>query len=201
MIITTTTKKYKDLSDQLVESIPEGHEVRLYTHPMEKEAVFGTKEFREICFFKFNCVLNAMIETEDESILMYIDGDVKLLTDPSYFISQLRDEDMKFQREADDTACAGFFVVRVTPETKQFLVDVMQYKDRLPNDQLALNLLLPGSKIKYSYFSDSDVYSYGLASGGKVWKGEDFGLPEDMKAFHANYCIGIEDKKKLLDKI
>ena len=90
----------------------------------------------------------------------------------------------------------GFFVVKVNDKTKQVIRETIAgMVDNTRNYQEVFNVVAKG--LKTAFFDVNDVWNYGVV--GDLWNGQDFDLPKDIKAFHANYTVGIDNKVKLLN--
>jgi hypothetical protein len=198
-ILTITSPAYLDITEKLIKQ----SKFPIMAEKVEQigDPNFGTPDFNRTMLLKVKSIIEHLKET---NILFFIDSDVLLFEDPSYFVNKLGDKDMMFQREPDNTVCTGFFVAKNNEKVLDLFNEVLTVMEENPtmfNEQQVINLLIKGTTINYGVFDDKDVYSYGLATGGKVWKGEelDIEIPKDIKAFHANYTIGLENKKRLLD--
>lgn len=204
MILTVNSKEYSDITDRFLNSIQETKhtgDVKVVNSKIDK-AEFGTKAFQEITFEKIKIILDTLKQMSPYSVLLYADADVLFFKDPDYFIEHLGSYDIKFQREPNNTACAGFMVMMNSPKIQKMFKEVLRKKYKCSNDQIALNVygLDEIRDLRWTFFSDLEVFSYGLAKGGKVWNGEEFDISK-CYAFHANYTIGLDNKRKLLDYV
>ena len=139
--------------------------------------------------------------------------------------------DMAIQRNnLNGGLCAGFMAIQGNDRTLrlwQWIRDQMvcqaENTDGIPiNDQallcqsLIVNARFPWlpqalktsmsrrgwnpCQIRWDYLPDR-FFGYGLVKR-KIWKrGERFAVPKDIAVFHANYVVGVEDKKAILDYV
>jgi len=135
----------------------------------------------------------------DDEVLLYCDSDVLLLEDPQWFADQIGDNDFVFQSDKG-TACMGFFVVKVNDKTKAVIQEsINAMQDNSMNYQEVFNIVSKRHNLKTAFFDNKDVWNYGVI--GDLWTGQDFEIPKGLKAFHANYTIGIPNKVVLLNRV
>lgn len=102
--------------------------------------------------------------------------------------------------------CAGFFVMRGNEKTLQLIdlaIDQM-VNHGVEDDQTAMQRILTQSTVFDWDLLPSDQFPNGrrvTASGGLFAPGEEILLPDSMLLFHANCCIGLEDKYAFLDQV
>lgn len=172
---------------------------KILTLVTDTYANYGTQDFNTHMFYRTECLLN---ELKLGNTVFQIDSDVVLFKDHDYFYEKLGDHDMIAQQECTGDLCTGFFICKSNPVTISFWETVLdRMKNGTPNDEIASNVVLKeGFKIDIEWFSHTDIMSYGVISGGHVWNGEDFEMPSDINAFHANYTVGLSNKAILLEK-
>tara|TARA_R100000008_G_C3582253_1_gene169379 strand:+ start:367 stop:1026 length:660 start_codon:yes stop_codon:yes gene_type:complete len=119
-------------------------------------------------------------------------------------IEELVDADIALQNDLT-VCCAGFFVARSNDKTLKLFKTVLENLDAFEDDQVALNYYLPTVTARVL---SHEFYSIGLATGGRPYPGpySDADLLHhigevNIRAFHANYTKGVENKIKLLNLI
>lgn len=192
--ITTISEGYKEICDLTNPYMPKD----LIRKQIDKKefANFGTKDFNWFCHQMLKNILDEIKKMEHEDIIFQIDSDVIINSPIEWFEEQMKDNDMMFQNDGG-TPCLGFFMVRVNDKTLKVMQEVYDNQTEYENFQETFNRLT--FDIKYDMFDTKDVWNYGVLNKG-IWSGEDFTFPEGIKAFHANFTIGLENKKKLLNK-
>ncbi len=188
---------YKDYLKPSVDTINE------YDLIPEKYEQIGGGNFmdngwKDSMFKKLEFILQTIKECWGECFV-FADADVIFL-DKS--IEQLKyelgDYDAAFQRDIDDL-CAGFFIMRANNSSLHFIEECMRKYDEYPEDQTAMRL--NNDLIKYKLLSN-DIFNISMINGGKVWDGELFSnIPKNIKAFHANWSIGVKAKIDLFNII
>jgi hypothetical protein len=160
---------------------------------------FGTKEWNLITKKVVEQILSIMKDMKLGDLLMYVDSDILMFDDAEWFKGQLKDSDFIFQYETGFGPNFGFFVVRVSPETIALLEKTYNLTNEGTNSQVAFLNAMADTKLKISYFDTKDVWNVAVQNGGAVWNpGDHIDWPPTMKAFHANFTIGKENKIKLL---
>jgi hypothetical protein len=171
----------------------------LSTDP-EQPNHFGTRNWNLICKEVAQKIVDTMKSMETGDVLLYSDADVLFLEQPKWFTDRLGDADMRFQYETGFGPCFGFFAVRISPQTIELLERTVDATNEKTNSQVAFLGVSRGSQLKIEYFDTKDVWNYAVLSGGRVWHGEDFELPEGIKALHANFIVGTNRKVMMIEK-
>lgn len=194
-VLIFSTEQFKPVAD-LTRPFIKGNVIYRGLPPQTDDGKFGTQTFNYISKLTAGYCVEEMEKMEDGDLLLYCDSDVLLLEDPQWFAEQIGDNDFIFQSDYG-TPCMGFFVVRVSDRTKKVMLDAISLMDNTKNYQQVFNEIYDKYGLKYGYFKTSDVWNYGV-NKGEVWNGGDITIPNNLKAFHANYTVGIENKIKLL---
>jgi hypothetical protein len=160
---------------------------------------FGTVAWNLITKKVVELIIEEMKTMNTGDIFMYIDTDILMLEKPEWFAEQLGDCDFKFQYETGFGINFGFFVARVSPDAIDFLQQTADGTNETNNSQISVMNVFRHTKLKVEYFDTKDVWNYAVYSDGKLWDGKPFPFPEDIKAFHANFTIGVEQKKEILN--
>lgn len=158
---------------------------------------YGTAGFNTVSKTIIEMMIEEMNKMQDEELIMYSDFDILWMEKPSFFANQIGDNDMIIQWDAGSGPCLGFYILKINENTRKMMEEIAAHTTDSRNSQLALVDILPSLKLKFAYFPTSEVWNYGCIEG-KVWNGESFEFPDKLKAFHANFTIGAENKKTLL---
>ena len=161
---------------------------------------FGTQGFNEFVTVRTHALVE---ELRKGNTVFQIDSDIVLFKDHQYFVDKLGYFDMICQKEHDGTICTGFFVCKSNILTIEFWTRVYEelLKGSRQDEQVANEVIKEFPHMNVGFFDVKDITSYGIISEGKIWNGEDFEIPKEMAAFHANYTVGLDNKKLLLDKV
>lgn len=193
-ISTATSPEYKPICD-LTRPYNPKVEVDIIPH-QDADGQFGTESFNKLSLIDGANVATKMRRLKDGEIFFCCDSDVLLNAPVEWFIEQLKDNDIIFQQDMG-TACLGFYVARVSPKVIKAFDKVNEFTTKEVNCQVAFNRMISTFDLKIDYFQTKDVWNYGCLNRG-LWNGEEFDFPDNVKAFHANYTIGIPNKVKLL---
>ena len=200
-ILVQYSKNYTELPEMILPYIEqeEGNELVIRQFKGRENVNFGTEDFNLTCHDMYDNAVILMKEMKENDILLYVDADILLNARPSWFAEQLGDNDVVFQYETGFGMCLGFFVCKINERVIDAFERTTQATGEQDNAQIEFKKLLPTFNLKIGYFDTKDVWNYGVYSNGQIWNGEPFELPETLKAFHANFTIGLENKKKLLE--
>lgn len=171
------------------------------------EGDFSSLNFFNACYTKICSIIN-MLSTKNGGFLIYLDADICVKGNISAEMKrELGSNHIAFQRDGA-TFCAGMFICKICPEVLNFFKTVQstlennkEYYLNRACDQGAINELLPVSGLNYCFLSDNFT-TYGNIVGG-LWTplSPPFILKNTVLAFHANYTIGLENKKILLEYV
>lgn len=164
----------------------------------EKYSNYQTGEFNSHMRYRTECLI---ADLKAGLTLFQIDSDILLFKPLQYFADKMGDEDILAQREHDNDICTGFMIIKPTEKSIKFLEATLEKMAEIDNDERAANAVIKsGFDISIRYFEISDITNYGIISDGRIWEGQDFELPPSH-AFHANYTVGQENKRRLLDLV
>jgi hypothetical protein len=196
-----TTPKYKKIFDKCFSVIKEPDLVEVVYYPDVEKNTFGNEDYNKLCYDKAEMVWKTLCNMKEGQLFLFFDSDVLIFTDFEWFESQIKDNDIVFQRE---NVCgglnAGFMLIKNSPEVRELYKRVAEYRDYRYHDQDVLNQLIKLTKLKYDTFRPKDVYTYGFISGS-LYEGKPFYVSPDWKVFHANYCVGEPLKLQLIDYV
>lgn len=173
-----------------------------------KTGNYGEDGFEESMIFKIEHILEN-IEVGSMDLMVFSDADVKFMGNIRPHIEgDIGHLDIAFQ---DDVTClcAGFFICRQNQKVLDFFRMVYELmnsnmKDgKMKNglsDQIIINHLYRNlqSDIKIGKLDGSKYFTVAQSNGPNQWNGEDFSIPDNILVHHANWTVGIENKKKLL---
>lgn len=196
--LTITSPEYTELHKLMTESVSKYSRKLMVEHFENPQfSDFGTPEFNSAMRFKAEMIVKHLTNMRDGEILLYSDSDVIFRAHPYIFVKLSSENDFTAQNDLNDDFCAGFFAAKKSDEMIRLWREISEKVSEIENDQEVLNRIIVKSKLKTAMFGDGDVCSYGIISRGEIWKGQEFKMPR-CKAFHANYTVGIENKKRLM---
>lgn len=193
---TPVSKEFEPITDITHPYMPKGIIKQELQSKDSKPFIFGTPEFNLLGTTEDESIASKMKEMKEGDIFFKIDSDVLMNAPAEWFVEQLGDNDIIFQND-ENTYCLGFYVARVSPEVIRIFEKTRELTNIRENDQVIFNKIKDRFNLKLAFFDTNDVWNYGVLDKG-IWNGEDFDLPKDIKAFHANFTIGIENKVKIL---
>lgn len=196
--LTTTSPDYADLTAEMIDSSGVSDwEIIDET----EQGDFGSANFNLLCNRRARRVYEILCEGNP---VFVCDGDV-------HWFEPLNLEGTSFdilaQHDPDTGICAGVCYWNNTEVAKLIARYVAEWGEGNArfNDQVILNAVLHqvrshGGRPRIGYVPT--VYSWGLLRKDEsLWEGQEFDLPSDATAFHANYVVGLEGKRKLLDYV
>lgn len=162
---------------------------------------FNSKGFNETMNFKLDLLLEAVKENKDK-YFMYCDCDVQFIHNFYQDIISYQNENIDIYAQPDEhTICAGFFMAKSNIIFEKFIKKVQKKLKEINyqyNDQVIMNQLK--SFIRFKLLPKEKYFSIGNYNGGKVWKiGDEIKKTEEILVHHANYTIGTETKKALMN--
>lgn len=156
---------------------------------------FYSKGFHETVMQKIDFLLKT-VDWESGEICVFSDVDV-IITDfcKDFFKNEISDYDIVFQ--TDQTSMnTGFFVFRANKKVENLLKKSKTFNHF--GDQLCINAALKESTVKYKSF-DKEIFNISFYLNGKIWDNEStIHFPRKMKVYHANFIVGVDNKKKAL---
>lgn len=186
------------LNDFLAPSIPQGTPFNV--RRMEQKCtsgVFHTEGWKNQMVDKVK-VMQEM--TQGDGYFVFLDADVKIRHPLALeaMLSELGDNDIAFQKD-DNAACTGVFIGRCNDRTRNLFDLTQTVIDRHGCDQNAINECLSSLGIKWCFLSNKFWnYSHYIL---KVWDGKSsLPIPKEAMLVHANWCMGIDRKRAILEK-
>lgn len=168
-----------------------------------KSATYGHPGFAECTFDK----LDAFIDVPVGQTVLYVDADVCLFENLAEFIGGLRLDRNQIACQWDDgQLCLGVVLWRQTKTTRSWWMFLKRYC-QVTNivDQTAMHALLLHAKYTPVRFCALPFPAVGnwshIRQTNELWYGQDFELPSEVKLWHANFCIGLQQKFKMLEKV
>ena len=170
---------------------------------------FGSKNFAEITFLKWDLLLQTLNEN-DQNIIVFSDLDVYWKRDPSYELKSLLvgSKNAAIQQDFNKLGskfCTGIMAWKNTILSKKLISEIRQFnleilvKNPSLTDENALNSWYKRSKSKdYFIFLPTEKFIIGHRIIHLILGISGFNLKKFV-AFHANYCIGEVNKSIMLD--
>lgn len=167
---------------------------------------YGSQGFNETMIGKIEHIVKN-IDINDPNPLIYADCDIQFFSNiKNDVLEQIKDYDIKFQDDIN-CICAGFFVCKQNNKILSFFNEVLKSLKDLTSlgydDQRIINNLLPRNKYNISYdkLPVEKYFTVAASNNAKQWNGESFEVPKNVIVHHANWTVGVENKKKLLDYV
>jgi hypothetical protein len=162
---------------------------------------YYSKGFNETMKNKIEAVRNNLLSIPKGDFILYSDVDVIFIKPIANYLEDYMNYDMVFQKGYSGLN-AGFFIAKHNDNVIQFLDAVINQCHLYFDDQFTINSIIGSYPISYSTFDDK-VLSIAALNGAQIWDGLDinFNFPDDIVAFHACWCVGIEAKTKLLEYV
>jgi hypothetical protein len=186
---------------------------------------YNSEGWLEVMLEKVSIIIDAISENWG-SIFIYSDMDIQFFdTTKEALLNEIKDKDIVFQRDSIDhfdksnclngAFCAGFFICRANKLTLKLWNDVKKLCKNNPHrfydDQEALNFLLhdnwyitvTNNLLKFGFLPDI-FYSPGICHGYNKWlwtPQKEIDIPDGILLHHANWTIGIENKKLQLEYV
>lgn len=145
---------------------------------------------------------------QDGTLTLYVDSDVCLLPGLADWCKAYA-RGMSFHEIAysDDVIqwCAGVVLFRSTAHTHAWWRLVAGMASLLDQpDQDVIHVLRSYAKrlpVPMSVLPGDRVANWATLGNRSVWSGEQFEVPEQAVAWHANWCIGVEPKTAMLRRV
>jgi len=137
--------------------------------------------------------------------ILYVDADCVLFDGAHDFFDHLRLDENQIAFQWDDgQLCCGVALFEQTEATRKWWRFVRDYSYVIGMmDQTAMNKLLNDSRRLWISVAALPYPAIGNWSHvrlqNKLWDGERFSMPMMVYLWHANFTIGVENKKKMLD--
>lgn len=164
---------------------------------LSDDGSFYSKGFHETVVKKMDFILgsNAWDDTEH---FIFSDADV-IFTAPTqeYFTEQIAGHDIVFQSD-QTTYNSGLYVFRNNPKVKAMFEEAVRVKDQHFGDQLCIDAALRAVPLKCKAF-DKTIFNISFYMGGGLWdNASTIHFPKHMRAYHANFIVGVDNKIKAL---
>lgn len=210
---------YSDSHSELYEQyfVPSLPNRSLYNYIVEKHPqVCQSGEFMSSDWMKaMRLKVQFVIDVAEEMLkpnatfprfLIHSDVDVQFFSNDLIFDlkKQLLDHDIVGMD--DNMLCAGFFAMYVTEKTVKMWKIVYENITNKYNDQIVLNMVLgQNPEIRAGLLPRFRYYNCMHSLGREYKPGDNLKLGTDkllnMKAHHANYTVGTENKKIMMDHV
>jgi hypothetical protein len=161
---------------------------------------FASKGFDLTMLEKIKFIIEN-IDFFDENFLIFADCDIQFFCNLEYDLGY---NDIIFQEDAS-TYCAGFFICRQNKKVKDFFECV---KNKLLNDlngviddQGIINQIIDKFDISVGKLPKDKFWTVGNSTNGLRWVGQDFYCPPTVQMHHANFTVGIDNKKLLMNMV
>jgi len=204
-VITFYSNSHKELHDNFfIKSVNNfaGEKIHVESHLIDQSCPSGDwySSGWLNCMSEKLRILLSELDVLDGSIVVYSDCDVIITGDFFDDIhSEMIDYDIKFQDDGSQL-CAGFFAFKKTKEVRD-LFEKSYSLCSSTDDQSAINSVIPNSGLTYSTLDFSKYHNVHKDVSG-VWEdGMDYDPGENTLMFHANFTVGVENKKKLLNLV
>jgi hypothetical protein len=181
-------------------------ELRILLKEQLGNAEFHGQGWRDTMHYKTRCFLQAAKEVQDQGIFMFIDPDIQFF-DNFYdeIMDYMKNNDAVFQNDYNGGVNTGFFAMRSTGKTRQFLQLVEDNLHRFQEEQQCFNFIIN----KFDKHSDiafnvsmlpKKYWTYGEFN--QNWEeGLDFDIPKDIVIHHGNWTKPFANKIKLLNLV
>ena len=167
----------------------------------DKEVIFKTPDFNRLSGLQTKQVADQMRKMHTDDIFMYIEQDCLLLEpDMEYWRKTLGSKDIICAWDNMSGPCQGFFIAKVSDRLIKAFDNVVSLVDDEHNNQEVFAEGCAPFNIDIGVYG-REVFNYGWVNGGALWTGHEFELPENLKVFHANFTVGLENKKRLLEYV
>lgn len=205
------TPKFKTLLEEyFLPSLQDDFEVIINEYPQDcASGDFRSPGWARTMLYKLELLLKAIVENGSNQIFFYSDIDIIFLRPIlEKSLSHLKDLDFVVQQGwPEEKLCAGFFVMRANERTLKLMMKAYHLlKEGLyADDQLAIQAALKEFQtegIAWA-FLPSEEYPNGKrvikSPYGHYSAGAQVELDQSILLFHANCCIGLENKYHFLD--
>ena len=209
-IYTFYTDTHKHMYDEyFMKSVPDSFRVRTLHMPQECESGnFHAEGWMKTMMRKVDYVVDSINEViyDGTEWFVHADCDIQFFGDFHDDIeSELDGFDMV--NMDDNMLCAGFFACRANSKTLNLWKSVRDNLSKYPNDQIAMNNILPTSGVRYNKLPRFKYFNYMHTIGhDSVWDGQaDINISrsnlDSILVHHANYTIGVENKIKMMEHV
>ena len=185
------------LKDYFIPSVEKINEYDLTVKeiPQMGDSDFGTKGFNDTCYQKLR-LLYDMAQLPDEYVL-YADCDLVFFKFTEVDLKfRIGVKDALFQSDAG-MLCAGFVFMRPSAKLADFFSHcIANFRHGVEGDQGVINR--NRGMMNFGVLP-AEYYNIAFANHGKVYNsGDPVIIPENIRIFHANWTVGIDNKIELL---
>ena len=203
-IYTFYTESHSDLFDNyFLPSVPKNLEVVAKKFPQECSGVFMDSGWMLTMGKKLEYIIESIRECWG-GVFIHSDCDVQFFGSfERDILEQLGGKDIAGQRELRaDEMCCGFFICRANERTLTLFKNVKLLADDKNNDQVVLNKI-KDKFVDWGLLDDKYLSVIHLLKNVPLWvPGGEIELKrKDILVHHANWTIGVENKKKLMDAV
>ena len=199
-VITMTNEGGMEMAKNLLTSIKKVgiplSQVRMYVingEVKQQSVDYATPDFNRLMRAKVEVILDAM-ETNKE--VLWVDTDIVFLKNCLEDIRVRKGTaEMCFQPNVENQYCAGFFYVRSSPRTKNFLKSIIEFMKQNPNvdDEQVFNHTL------HMFGLLATTLPYWQYPVGRAFFSDDGGIssalePSKINIVHNNWIVGNENK-------
>lgn len=203
LIVSHYTESHKELLENyFLPSIKLQYNFQILTNKGNQHSVDGdynSAGFNETTRDKIQFLLESLDRIEKFDALLFCDVDIVFFKDPTAYFKKYEQFDIVFQNGYTEFN-TGFFLIKHKDKVKELLKEIVDKCHLYGNDQDAFNDLVKKTTLKYTHF-DNLIACPATYNGLNVWNGEEIKITNDPIAFHACWCSGVENKKKLLTKV
>lgn len=153
---------------------------------------------------KINWIISN-IDLNDSNYLVYSDCDVQFFKGLEF---DFFEKDILFQKDFyDNSYCAGFFICKQNQKVLNFFEKVYEtfihHMNGTIHDQDIINGLFQSgySDLNKGFLPKEKYWTVGNSTNAQAWTGQDISVPKEIIMHHANFCIGVENKLKLLELV
>lgn len=201
LLLTQYSDSHKQFVDKYITpySVEFDKVLSIHLPQVCKSGTYGKEGFNEHMYLKLDCLSEIPINTPT----LYIDADCLILPG----LAQWCSEWLKTNQQAigcgndSDSHSMGVLLFTQSTETLEWWKHLKTVATTLGlHDQEALNWVLVNEKptTNLKLLSKNIFANW---SPGLPWEGESIHTPPEMLCWHANYCIGIQNKTKMLEMV
>jgi len=202
LIVYYTDTHEKLYKDYFLESIKDDYGFKIIAKKGHQHSLNGSyfsQGFNETTRDKINFLLDNLLESKENEIVLFSDVDIIFLGDIKEYIKGYDSFDMVFQNGFGGLN-TGFFIMKNNQKVRTLLESVINECHKFDNDQIATNEIIKRYDLNITMFDDK-IMSPANLIGQKIWSGENLIIPSTILVFHACWCVGVENKSKLLEYV
>lgn len=142
---------------------------------------------------------------QDSELTLYVDSDVCILPGLAAWCRQhantMQSDEIAYGDDGEQW-CAGTMLFRRTPVVHSWWQKVFKLAvEWNTHDQGVIHRLRQQQnlgEIPMSVLPGDKISNWYTLQKGKLWNGQEFSVPSTSVAWHANWCVGVETKLKML---